>query len=421
MGQKSHPLEGKDIIVAGGGVAGSAFVAALIKLWNPELKQPNIIVVERDPRDVVRQREGYSLSLTGHDDTSGLAVLKKLDLLDSALDKAVASTDNTGAFKIWGADWTEKTSLHRKPAEGLPTSTIRISRRELRGLLHNTINDKSTILWETQCISAKALDNGRVQVELMENDNKSVRYEECDLLIAADGASSKLRSYLRPDDQLEYQGAALRGGLSRFDGPLPAPLNKDWGFALSGDGVSCFYSPVDEHTVVWTVGNQEPEPLPPLDHSSEAACKAVVERGRELGALFHEPFNTIVNNTDLSAVLCINARDKMPFCHDGFDTLPVVFIGDSNHALSPFSGIGANLALGDGWELAKQICATGQVSLASAVKGYDSIIVPRTTKIVKAARRRLEMGHSTGFKLWLFYLILALSRVVGRIVGDRRK
>lgn len=413
-----HFLEGKTIAVAGGGIAGSAFVVALRKLWDPALRPPTVLVLERDSDDVSRQREGYSLSLVGQDNTGGLAALKKLGLIDSVLGKAISGVDGKGLFKIWGPNWKEKISLRRKPMTGLPTSSARVARKELRQVLHDAAasSDNISIQWETQCLSATRSEDGRVRITIRKGADGTQQEQECDLLVVADGASSKLRASLRPEDKLQYAGAVMRGGLARFEQTVPEPLGEDWGFQLSGDGVSCFYSPVDERSIVWSVGHLKHDQAPAFDPTCEKSANEVIARGRQLGTRFQEPFRTIVDHTDPTTVMCINARDKMPFTHDdGLQKISAVFIGDSNHALSPFAGYGANLALNDGWDLAEQLCKQG-TTLRQAVKEYDAVSVPRAAKIIKASRRRLQMGHSTGFRLWIFYLMLAVGKFVRLIL-----
>ncbi|KAK7417821.1 hypothetical protein QQX98_004295 [Neonectria punicea] len=418
-GVRRHFLEGKTIIVAGGGVAGSAFVVGLRKIWKPEWKPPTIHIYDRDTQEVTAQRESYTLSLAGYDVAGGLLALRKLGLLDQILDKAVAGLDGIGAFKIWGPDWKEHVSFRHKPVDGLPASSIRIPRKDLRQVLHDGLGPNDTMQWGAKCVSARRLEDGRIQVQVMRGSpgEETTTEEECDILIAADGASSKLRASLRPGDKLDFAGAVLRGGVSRFEDTLPKPLDQDWGFMLSGTGISCFFSPVDKNSIVWAVGNLEDTQVPGLDLRNTEQVQSVIDRGLELGSPLQEPFRTIVAHTDPKTVLSINARDKKPFAHEKLHKMPVVFIGDSNHAVSPFSGFGANLALADGWDLAEQLCKGG--SLTEAIAAYDKLAVPRATKILKGSRARLKAGHSTGVQYWVFWLMLVVGKFMGWVLGRK--
>ncbi|KAM0551929.1 hypothetical protein ACHAPJ_008268 [Fusarium lateritium] len=391
-----HFLEGKTIIVAGGGIAGSAFVVGLRKNWNPELKLPTVIIYDRDSPDVSAQREGYTVSLAGYDTSGGLVALKHLGLLDQILEKAVSGLNGEGAFKIWGPDWNEQACFRREPIEGLPSGSVRIPRKDLRKVLHDNLGPDDSVQWDARCISAHRLKNGQVRVQVVRGhrEHETVTEEDCDILIAADGANSKLRACLRPDDNLEFAGATLRGGISRFDGAPPAPVDKDWGFMLSGTGVSCFFSPVDRNSVVWGVGHLETTQVPKLDLTNDEMVQQVIERGLELGNELQEPFKSIVDHTDPQTVFAINAHDKMPFAHQDINEVSVVFIGDSNHAVSPFAGYGANLALSDAWDLAEQLCR--ESSLEEGMATYDGAAVPRAMKVLERSREKLRSGHSKG-------------------------
>ncbi|KAM0232669.1 hypothetical protein ACHAP5_010676 [Fusarium lateritium] len=388
-----HFLQRKTIIVAGGGVAGSAFVIGLRKLWNTKLEQPRIVIYDRDSPDVSAQREGYTVSLAGYDTSGGLFALNKLGLLQQTLDKAVSGLNNEGAFKIWGPDWNEQASFRHKPLDGLPSSSIRITRKDLRQILHNNIRPEDSVQWNFRCAAVRQLESGQLSVQVVRGQPgyEVVTHEVCDVLIAADGAHSKLRECLRPNDKLEFAGAILRGGISRFEGQPPAPVDKDWGFILSGTGESCFFSPVDKHSIVWGVGNLVTEQIPSLDRNDNKAIQEVVECGLQLGDRLPEPFNEIVRHTVPKTVFSMNAHDKKPFSHEDLVMRGVVFIGDSNHAVSPFAGFGANLALSDAWDLAEQFCKCS--SMEYAVAAYDGLSVPRARNVLERSRKRLQIGH----------------------------
>ncbi|WZH45179.1 hypothetical protein QYS62_006221 [Fusarium acuminatum] len=394
-----HFLQRKTIIVAGGGIAGSAFVVGLRKLWSPRLEEPRIVIYDRDSPDVSAQREGYTVSLAGYDTSGGLIALNKLGLLKQTLNKAVSGLNNEGAFKIWGPNWNEQACFRHKPLDGLPSSSIRITRKDLRQVLQDNLRLEDSVQWNSRCIAVRQLKNGQLSVQVVRGKPgfEVISEEICDILIAADGANSKLREYLRPSDKLEFAGAILRGGISRFEGPPPTPVDKDWGFMLSGTGVSCFFSPVDKQSIVWGVGTLETEQIPSLDENDDEAKQEVIECCRRLGAILHEPFNTILRHTDLKTVFSMNAHDKMPFSHEDMIKEGVVFIGDSNHAVSPFAGYGANLALSDAWDLAEQFCSSS--SMEYAIAAYDGLSLPRARKVLESSRERLKIGHRKGIEL----------------------
>ncbi|KAK9343611.1 hypothetical protein V1522DRAFT_446216 [Lipomyces starkeyi] len=131
--------------------------------------------------------------------------------------------------------------------EGLPASSMRIARNVLRRMLVDAVSSEDTVKWITTCTGAVQLPNGKVQVQLSNG-----QANECDLLVAKDGAHSRIRSILRPNDKLLFAGAVCIAGNSRFPSGVPEPVNRDWGCVLSGNGTRVFVSPVDQHSAVWS-------------------------------------------------------------------------------------------------------------------------------------------------------------------------
>jgi 2-polyprenyl-6-methoxyphenol hydroxylase-like FAD-dependent oxidoreductase len=262
-------------------------------------------------------------------------------------------------------------------------------------------------------VDAERLSNGRMLVKLSGRhlpENESAA--ECDLLIVADGASSKIRASLRPEDILQYAGVMQKGGMAIFPNGIPKPVDKNWGMLLSsGKGVACFLSPLDETSLAWGMSYRAPTIEEPLKISSIEDAQSVIEDCRKLGKDFSDPFQSILDATNPKDVSRLAARDKQPFNHD-LSLGPVLFIGDSNHAVSPFSGYGASLALKDGWNLSSQLCRSN--SLEEAVKAYDAISVPRASKVLKESHQRIDMGHATGINYLFNRSLLSLG---GFILG----
>ncbi|PKK49294.1 hypothetical protein CI102_5734 [Trichoderma harzianum] len=381
-------LAGKNIIIAGAGISGLSFTLAIRQLWPAGLEPPHIVIYERDSDAVPPGREGYSLSLAGFDETGGLYAARDLGILDEVLNHATQGLGNQFVFKV----------MKFKPAAGLPTAGIRIARKNLRKVLTNAVGP-GQIKWNTACVDAKKLPNGKMLVTLSGDHipaDKSTT--ECDLLI------------IKPDDTPQYAGVMQKGGLAVFPNGIPQPVDKNWGMLLSaGKGMACFLSPYDETSVAWGISYRAPTIEEPLKLSGLEDAQQVINDCKELGKEFPEPFQSILDATDPKDVSRLAARDKQPFSHD-LSLGPVIFIGDSNHAVSPFSGYGASLALKYGWDLSMQLCKAK--SLAEAVKAYDAISVPRANKVLKESHQRIDMGHATGLNYLVNRSLLGIGGFV---------
>ncbi|KAI0430091.1 putative monooxygenase [Xylaria sp. FL1042] len=413
-----HFLSGKKIVVAGAGVAGLAFAIALQKLWPPSIEPPVVVIYDRDAQESSLGREGYSLSLNGIDRDSGLYALKQLGLLDEIIELAVFRVEDQGQgkghFTMWTHDFRPMISVRPKVIPELPTAGMRIARKDLRRVLVETASASTEIRWGTACTAVQKLSDGRLRIRLV-NEESGERDEECDVLVAADGASSRVRACLRPDDKLQFAGSVQMGGSARFETAVPPPLDTNWGGVLTGTGSACFFSRIDQHTLVWALSILEPEPRPKYDNRDLQQVQKMLLQARELGKDITEPFKAILDATKPSTTLVLNAMDKQPFPHD-MKAGMVIFIGDANHAVSPFAGNGANLALKDGWDLAEQLCLSD--SLNRAVMAYDKRSVPRAIATLKSSHWRIKVGHATGLAYWMYRIFFTAAGTMMRLLGQ---
>lgn len=413
-----HFLSNKTLLIAGAGLSGLSFALALRKhlqtLPPSSLPQPpTLLIYEREPRDLPPGREGYSISIRSDARSGGIQALQKLGLLDRALDASITGLgDGGGGFTVWDTTWNELLKIRPRVSAGLPVGGMRIARRALRGVLVEAVEARDAIRWGVACMGVERLADGRARVRLSDGG-----VAECDILIAADGASSKIRAGLRPGDGLQFAGAVCLSGTARFaGGVVPEPVDRDWGIVLGGGGgKSLFVSPVDERSALWSLSYLAPEPREskklPL---SEEEIQEICQEALEVGKVFNEPFQTLVRGTDSSTVMVFSAMDKQPFANVDReyrdDQAPVVFIGDSNHAVSPFAGNGANLAMMDGWDLAEQMCKSS--SLRAALVSYDRLSVPRARSTVKMSHMSITVAHSQGWRLFFYVLLLRLVRFI---------
>ena len=406
---------GKKIIIVGAGIAGLSFALSLRKQWPNGPKPPSLSIYERETREAILGREGYSLSIRGDALSGGIQVLQRLDLLERMLPFSPSTlSSKSGSFNLWSTGWESllKFPVASSDDAGNSPTGMRIARAVLRRIMMDAVCEAESgpdpINWNKPCSKIETLPDGKVRVYL--GDGTA---DDCDILIVADGASSKIRAQIRPEDKLQFTGVVCISGTSTFpDGQVPSPVDVDWGGVLGGGGTGLFVSPIDQNRALWSVSfyNENPREslrYPMSDDQVESTLQEALERGQH----FHQPFQTMVRSTDPSTLMVFNAMDKQPFAHKDcpeFGYSPVIFIGDANHAVSPFAGNGANMALLDGWGLAEQLIK-GE-TMATAIERYDRESIPRSAATVKQSHWSISMLHATGVKLFLYRLML---RVVG--------
>ncbi|KAK4556278.1 hypothetical protein LTR86_006422 [Recurvomyces mirabilis] len=401
-----HQLAGKSIIVAGAGIAGLAAVRGILRNWPQGAQRPHITVYDRDPRNLPNERGNYSLGLKSDSRSGGLQALRRLGLIDQIYDARVVQSDH-GVF-ISDRNFRSLLPNKRKsakPIEGLPTTEMRITRNNIREVMIGAVEDEVEMKWDLICKTAAVLKNGRVEVGLSDDTMK-----ECDLLIIADGASSKLRACLRPDDGLNYAGVVVIGGNADFpDGRVPPTLKENSGMILGGDGHSLVVWPTVDNKFVWFVTRRETKPAVVLrgDEAEAKKDELIAEALRE-GAIFSEPFPSLVAATDPASLKVFNAQDKPPIAHPQDPFLPYVFVGDANHAMSPFAGNGANMAIVDGAVLGEVLCKSATV--AAAVAEFDKDSIPRSAASIKKSHIVISVVHASGWRHWL---VLLLARIFG--------
>jgi 2-polyprenyl-6-methoxyphenol hydroxylase-like FAD-dependent oxidoreductase len=398
-----HWLSGKSIIVAGGGIAGLSFVRSLDRTWPVDVERPRVTLYEKREQKVSPEREGYSMSIRSDPLSGGMQALQKLCLLNETLgDSITGQHGGRGSMFLWDVHWKPilKFKQPAKPPDGLPANSMRIARYVLRQHLIDGLPSSCDAHWDTSCESAEQLDDGRIRVTLSDGSTT-----DCDFLIAADGANSKIRASFRPNDTLQYAGAVSISANAKFADGLPDIVKEDHGMILGGGGSGLFVSPIDHHSAVWSVSFLETKPRAPLQ--GEAALKAkdeILNEARERGKAFPEPFETLVAATDPATIQVFSAVDKQPINHAELTSKSVVFVGDANHAVSPFAGNGANMALMDGVDLATALRESKDVE--AAVEAFDRKSMVRSKRTVNTSHWTIVIAHSTGWRLAIYKIFL---------------
>ncbi|KAK9824036.1 hypothetical protein WJX72_007195 [[Myrmecia] bisecta] len=365
-----HLVRGKTVAVVGGAMGGLAFAIALRKLGleagvHP---MPTIRVFERDKSAAERANRGYSMSVRS--DSGGLQAVKRL----GALEPIWTHREPGPSMHISRHNFRPLWKMKELPVPGLPTPRIRITRGHLRKALLDQLNP-ATIHFGKTAVSAEPSSGPGGKAKLHFEDGS---IEEFDLVVAADGASSRLRQALLPQEKLHYTGICSVAGTTQHLQPVPKELEMGQWLVMGPHGVALFLAVMNQDQAIWSLSFEAPEcraaELNALFRHPQAAQAYLSEEVRRLARGFQEPLPGLIVATEASSLWAFNARDLMPHAND----VPgVVFIGDAWHAMSPFSGNGANMAMRDGLELAEHLLDPRYATLHDAVTAFAAQAAPR--------------------------------------------
>lgn len=367
--------ENISIAIIGGGPAGLTLARLLL------LKNAHVKVYERDFNKEARV-QGSPLDM--HED-SGLAALRKADLLDE-----FKKTYRPGADKT--LIMNERAEIlfsdhNTKPEEDFGAEHFRpeIDRGPLRNMLLESLQPE-TVVWDSHFISMEPQNTGW----LLHFKNGTSAY--ADLVIASDGANSKIRPYLT-DNKPVYSGVImLEGIVSKEHAPqINALINggKIMAFGNSknilmgqkGNGDLGFYASfkADEN---WAINSG-------LDFSD---AKAVLEWFKTEYPEWNEIWYELFENA--SAPFIPRPIYAMPL-DQTWETIPnLTLMGDAAHVMPPFAGEGANMAMLDALELSEYLTDNRYSSLKEAISHYEINMRKRAAEAAKESLENGERMHS---------------------------
>lgn len=370
-------MKNKIIAVIGAGPGGLT-LARLLQMKGYEVK-----VYERDKDKNLRQ-QGATLDL--HEE-SGLKALFSAGLLEEFkkhyrpnADK-LRLTDHNAV--IYFDDHTNETPVKESGASFRPE----IDRGPFRDLLIASL-EKDTIVWNSNFVSLQTKDNGWD----IFFDNGSTFY--ADLVIAADGANSKIRKYITNIAPV-YSGLTILEG-NIYNASVNAPelwklvkggkifalgFEKSIILSAKGDGSLSFYTGTKE-TEDWVktsginFGNKQ--------EIYDWFKKRFADWGNEWHELFESNESYFV------------PRPQYHFQPDQhWESLPnLTMLGDAAHRMPPYAGEGVNMAMLDAFELAEELTVTGFTDIKTAISTYEIAMRQRATEITEVTLQSMENMHS---------------------------
>ncbi len=230
---------------------------------------------------------------------------------------------------------------------------------------------------------------------------------EGDILVGADGASSRVRRELLPDAQRVDTGLVAVSGKfalddaarretppAAFKGPTLI-LGPRGGFMFAGaveypeDSASAFDR--DEY-VMWGFSMRR-EALgitAPDEVTSDAARAAVLTQTHD----WSPAIRRLVERAEPESLTAFSVKTSVPI--DPWPTRRVTLLGDALHNMTPYQGIGANTALRDAVILraALQGVASGSRDLLTSLAAYERAMIGYGFAAVRASLTQMRRLHS---------------------------
>lgn len=366
-------LQDKKIAIVGGGPGGLTLARLL------QLKGVNVKVYERDLNKNARV-QGSPLDL--HDD-SGLAAIIKADLLNEFQKNFLPKADRK---KIVNEQAEVFFSDHEVKVEenfGNPHFRPEIDRGALRKILLGSLQPE-TVVWDSHFVSMNRQGDGW---QLQFKNGNSVY---ADLVVAADGANSKIRPYLT-DIKAFYSGITMLEG-NVYDAKNATPHvasllnggkimafgnNKDLLMGQKGNGEIGFYASfkADED---WSLRSG-------LDFSDNVQLLEWFKKEyAQWSSLWYELFEKAETPFIPRPIYC------MPL-DQTWQALPnLTLLGDAAHVMPPFAGEGVNMAMLDALELSECLTSDNHATLLEAISFYETNMRKRAAM---AAKESLENGE----------------------------
>ena len=370
-------LQNKKIAIVGGGPGGLTLARLL------QLKGVDVKVYERDVNKNARV-QGAPLDL--HEE-SGLAALQQAGLIDAFKNNFMPGADKK---KILDEQANVHFSDHHiKVEEDFSNKYFRpeIDRGVLRKILLESLQPE-TVVWNRQFTDLQKQQEGW----LLHFKNGSSVY--ADMVIAADGANSKIRPYLT-DIKPFYSGITMLEG-NIYNAKKTAPKifallsggkimafgnKKDMLMGQKADGEIGFYASfkADEN---WAASSG-------LNFSDKAE---VLNWFKKEYAAWSSHWYELFKNAETPfiprPIYC------MPLTQSWEAQTNVTLLGDAAHLMPPFAGEGVNMAMLDALELSACLTSGAHNTLQEAISFYETTMRKRAVVMAQESLENGERMHS---------------------------
>jgi len=370
-------IKDKKIAIVGGGPGGLTLARLL------QLKGANVQVYERDADKYARQ-QGATLDLH---EGSGLKAVAMAGLMEPFKQHYRPGAE---VLRIVNEEGTLFFDEHAQPKDiGFGNEYFRpeIDRGPLRDMFIESLQP-GTILWHHQFISMKQQNEGW----LLTFKNEKSAY--ADIVIAADGASSKIRSFINDIKPLYSGMTMVEGNIyhAEKNAPVLHALVKGGKLFALGKNKSIILSAKGDGSLSFCTGCREQENWVNecgVDFNDRTSVFTwFKQRFSDWDASWHELFGT----NEIYFV-------PRPMYHyppnQYWEPLKnVTMLGDAAHRMPPYAGEGVNMAMLDALELSECLTNGKYPDLRTAIANFEKQMCSRAGEITTITLKQMEMLHA---------------------------
>ena len=377
------------IAIIGGGIGGVALAVACLHRRIP------FTLYERDSCFDARA-QGYGLTLQQASKAiKGFGIFSLKEGTNS-IRHVVHTTDGKEIIE-WGLNTNP--NINKSPKR----INVHIPRQALRFALFDQLGNQDVVHWGHRLVSFKQCEDKTIELSFQVNGE--MKTAKADLVVGADGIRSVVRSFLIAEDitPLRYLGYVVILGicsLKDLKGVESRLLNLSTVFQTVNGRERIYVMPYSADSVMWQLSfPMSEEEAKFLSAQGPQALKDEACRR----ANWHDPIPQILSGTLTSLISGYPVYDRELLKPELLEKAgAVTLIGDAAHPMSPFKGQGANQALLDALELARNISIAcnsfskwREVGLREVVlKEFEEEMLIRSGLKVKDSAEAVELLHS---------------------------
>jgi 2-polyprenyl-6-methoxyphenol hydroxylase-like FAD-dependent oxidoreductase len=364
-------IDNKRIAIVGGGPGGLTLARLL------QMKGADVKVYERD---VNRQARVQGATLDLHEE-SGLAVLNAAGLMPAFL-----ANYRPGAGKLRVLDKYATIKLDGHDQQDIEERRPEIDRGPLRNMLLDSLQP-DTVIWDSQFETMSPQGDGW-QLKFR---NGTTAY--ADIVIAADGANSRIRPFITPIKPF-YSGITVVEGAvynSETASPRMHELLKGGKIFAFGDSKSLIVSSKGDGSMAFYTGSWVPEDWAATSGIDFKNKEQVIEWFKIDFAGWDGVWIELFENAE--PYFTLRPQYCMPL-DQSWDALPnLTMLGDAAHLMPPYAGEGVNMAMLDSLELSQCLTEGNFETVQEAIAHYETNMRKRASETAQTTLDSTEMLH----------------------------